>query len=131
MNRGPAPGKPATDHVARARLAWGDAMPAEIEALASAAAARTASAVARDLGYSPAVVSQLLSNKYPGDVARVLGKVRGLLLGEVVECPVLGTLARNRCLDEQKKPFASTNSTRVKLFHACRKCPLGPGAQDR
>jgi hypothetical protein len=127
MNRGPQSGRSTVDHSARAQVAWNNNPPVEITALAEACNRRSAAAVARDLGYSPAVVSQLIANKYPGDVARVIDKIRGLLLGETVDCPVLGELARHRCLDEQRKPFSTSSSTRVRLYHACRTCPNAGG----
>ena len=75
------------------------------------------------LGYSDAVISHVLGNKYPGDVARVLATVRGALMGETVLCPILGEIGRDRCFREQATPFAATNSTRARLSHACKTCP--------
>lgn len=41
-----------------------------------------------------------------------------------VDCPVLGTIDRGRCLDEQAQKYSSANRTRVQLFRACRSgCP--------
>jgi hypothetical protein len=125
MIRGPQPGAPQRNArpVEKARLAWGDAMPAEIAALARACEAETARAVAAKLGYSGALISHLLARRYPGDVDLAFAKIRGVLMGEMVECPVLGSIGASRCLDEQKRPFAATNSTRARLFHACARCP--------
>lgn len=111
------------DAVAKARAAWGESAPAEVVALAEACRAQTSQAVAKRLGYSGAVVSHVLANKYPGDMAKVFATIRGALLGEVVLCPILGEIGRDRCLAEQSTPFAATNSTRARLFHACRRCP--------
>ncbi len=128
MKRGPTQRGPrihartTVDYLAKAREAWGE-MPPEIEALAAAAQATSASHVALSVGYSPATLSQVLSNSYRGDVGRVLAKIRGVLMGETLVCPVLGEIATTRCLDEQRRPFAATNSTRARLFHACRRCP--------
>lgn len=110
------------DQIARARVAWGEALPAEVEALARACRAETSAAVARRLGYSDAVVSQVLGRKYPGDLDKVFQKIRGAFLGETVMCPILDEIGRDRCLAEQAKPFAATNSTRARLFHACKTC---------
>ena len=114
-------GKP--DQIARAHAAWGEEMPAEVLALATACKARTSRKVAEQLGYSDAVVSHVLSAKYPGDTAKVFAKIRGALMGETVMCPILDEIGRDRCLSEQAKPFAATSSTRARLFHACRICP--------
>ena len=125
MKRGPRPGTGRKPMPARERAleGWGAPLPPEIEALAAACESRTASAVARLLDYSPALVSHVLAKRYPGDLQLVFAKIRGALMGETVECPVLGTIATTRCLAEQKRPFAVTNSIRARLFHACRACP--------
>lgn len=114
---------PRPDPIAKARAAWGEEMPKEIAALAEACWAETSRAVARRLGYSDAVVSHVLARKYPGDVAKVFATIRGALMGETVLCPVLDEISLDRCLVEQATPFAATNSTRARLFHACRRCP--------
>ncbi len=111
------------DHIAKARAAWGEAMPPEILALATACRSETSHAVARRLGYSDAVISQALARKYPADLATLFAKVRGVYLGETVGCPELGEIARDVCLNWQATPFAATNSTRVRMFHACKTCP--------
>lgn len=124
MTRAPLPGaqgKP--DALTKARAAWGDSIPAEVLVLAEACKAETSRAVAKRLGYSDAVVSHVLAAKYPGDMAKVLTKIRGALMGETVMCPILDEIGRDRCLSEQAKPFAATNSTRARLFHACKACP--------
>lgn len=123
MKRGPKPGSATTtDFLAIARDAWGDALPAEVEALAHAAMGETATAAAKRMGYSPAVVTHVLRRSYPGDLTAVFGRIRGAFMGETVECPVLGEIGRDRCLTEQKRPFAATNSSRARLFHACKTC---------
>ena len=37
-----------------------------------------------------------------------------------VNCPVVGEIAKDRCLNHQAAPFASTNPQRVSLYKACR-----------
>ncbi|OED43589.1 hypothetical protein ACH42_09765 [Endozoicomonas sp. (ex Bugula neritina AB1)] len=80
-------------------------------------------AVGKTIGYSTAVVSQVLSGKYTGDWGAVEMKVRGAYLGDTVRCPVLDELAVNLCLEYQRQPYAPTNRQRVRLFSACRSCP--------
>lgn len=123
MKRGPKPGAARVSPLEKAREAWGSGIPAEIEALARACGQRTANVVAREIGASPALVSHVLARRYPGDMDLVFAKIRGALMGEQVECPVLGLIGTKRCLTEQKRPFAATNSIRARLFHACRACP--------
>jgi len=123
MNRGPISSSLAKlGAIAKARSAWGEPMPQEISALAEACHAQTSRAVAKRLGYSEAVISQVLARKYPGDVAKVFATIRGALMGETVICPILDEIGRDRCLDEQARPFAATNSTRARLYHACQTC---------
>lgn len=123
MNRGPQSGRAAADHVTRANIAWGNP-PEWIIALAEACNKTNQSAVARRLNYSVATVSLLLSNTYRGDLDKLEGMVRGILMAETLLCPALGAIARNACFDWQQKPFDTTNSHRVRMYQACRNsCP--------
>lgn len=72
------------------------------------------------IGYSAAVVNQVLKGVYKGDVNKVEKAVKGAFLNETVQCPVLGTVAGHVCLEHQKQPFAAINPVRVKLYKACR-----------
>lgn len=76
------------------------------------------------IGYSAAVVNQVLKGTYNGDLQRVQLAVEGALLGATVECPVLGEMRRDVCLGHQGREFAATSPLRVRLYHACRNgCP--------
>jgi len=110
------------DQMDRARAAWGEGMPAEIEALALACRQSTSRAVARRLGYSDAVVSHALARSYPGDLQKLFVTIRGALMGETVECPIVGEITTDQCLDNQRKPFSTANPARARLFRACRRC---------
>lgn len=119
--RGPAPGaRTKSDFVAKAKAAWGPALPDWIEELAAEASRTSAVSAAKRIGYSPAVLSHVFAKAYPGDIARVEAKVRGALMGAVVVCPILGEIGRDVCLDEQKKPNTGASSIRSKLYRACR-----------
>lgn len=76
-------------------------------------------------GYpSETLLSQVLSGKYKGRTERLQRLVEGYYLGATVPCPVLGTVTRDTCEREQRRPFAATNPHRVALFRACRAgCP--------
>lgn len=79
------------------------------------------SQIAQRLDVSAAMVSQVLNGKYAGH--RVSGfkeKFKGAFMGYCVNCPVVGELARDRCLEFQSRDFCATNPTRVQLYHACR-----------
>lgn len=86
-------------------------LPADVKAALAAAVKQLGSQTkaAADLHISGAVVSQLLRDAYLGDVATLAARIRGKYMAETVQCPVLGTLGRNHCLDNQKRPLAFTN----------------------
>ena len=79
------------------------------------------SQLAKRLDVSTAMVSQVLSGKY---LERRIGpfkdKFEGAFMGYCVQCPVVGELARDKCLQFQNRDFCATNPTRVQLYHACR-----------
>ncbi|MBY6243917.1 transcriptional regulator [Methylosinus sp. Sm6] len=108
------------DFLANAREAFGAVLPDWIETLATMANRTSATAVAKRIDYSTAVVSSVCRGSYKGDWGKVEAKVRGAFMGELVECPVLGEIGRDRCLAEQKKRHIGTSATRTALFHACR-----------
>ena len=80
---------------------------------------------AADIGYSAPVVNQVLKGHYAGDLKAVQAKVEGALMGATVECPVIGEMPRNRCIEHQARAnrFATSNPLRVQLSKACPKCP--------
>jgi hypothetical protein len=132
MNRGPRKGtRTATDFVAKATTAWGHDIPEWVVVLAMEANRTTGELAAARVGYSPAVISQILGNTYRGDVDRVEQKVRGALMGHQVDCPVLGEIGKDICIEQQAKPFSSASSMRVRLFHACKTCPNRRDADEQ
>jgi hypothetical protein len=123
MNRGPQPGVSRVDHVAKARAAWGET-PDWVIALAELCSQIGNAAAGARVGYGASTISQVLSKTYRGDLGRIAESVSGALLGALVECPVLGTIGRDRCLQEQREPFRATSSMRAQLYHVCRSgCP--------
>jgi hypothetical protein len=116
--------KVKVDYVAKAGAAWKGALPDWVEQLAREANRTTAKKAAQRIGYSGAVVSHVLNNAYPGDIARVEAKVRGALMSATVMCPVVGEIGLDRCLDEQKMGNTGASSIRARLYRACRGgCP--------
>lgn len=112
------------DFLANATEAFGDALPDWVETLANEANRTSATAVAKRIGYSVAVVSAVCRGKYQGDLSSVEGKVRGVFMGAQVECPAMGEIGRDQCLEEQKKTHIGTSSLRTAIYHACRAgCP--------
>jgi hypothetical protein len=86
--------------------------------------------VAKQLGYSAAAISQILSNSYKGDSATILNRVEVVFGGLSVSCPVLGEIPMANCSDEQKKPFAATSHQRVALWKACQACDHNSGRRQ-
>lgn len=116
--------KTKVDFLAKAEAAWGKALPDWVRELALEANRTTSARTAQRIGYSGAVLSHVFAKNYPGDIARVEAKVRGALMGLTVDCPVVGEIGRDRCLDEQKMGNTGASSIRAKLFRACRNgCP--------
>ena len=76
--------------------------------------------VAKLLDVSPAVVNQVIRNKYPAGLERMEERVRTLLMRAKVVCPELGEIDRAECLEIQARPFAATNPKRIALYRACR-----------
>ncbi|MCB1537347.1 MAG: transcriptional regulator [Rhodoblastus sp.] len=112
-----------TNFMANARAGWGEALPDWIVELAAQCDASTASAVAQRVGYSVSAISSAIRGTYKGDLGKIEQKVRGALMGEIVQCPVLDEITKDRCLAEQGKKHLGSSSTRAKLYRACRTCP--------
>ena len=86
------------------------------------------SPTASKIGYSATTVSQVLSGNYKGDLAAVQKAVEGALMGLTVQCPVIGDMPRNVCLEYQRRSTRATNPLRVQLNKACPNCPNRRGA---
>ncbi len=108
-----------------ARAAWGVPLPDWVERLAQECGCSTQRRVAEQLGRSAGLVSQVLRNKYPGDLAAVEDAVRGAWMGASVSCPALGTIPTTECQVWRRKARAGvrTNALRVRMINACQACP--------
>lgn len=104
----------------KAAVAWNGAAPDWVGVLADEASRTSMGEAAKRIGYSTGVVSAVIANKYKGDLSSVEARVRGALLSEEVECPVMGDVRKDRCADEQKKNFTGTSALRTRIFNACR-----------
>lgn len=112
-------------HLNAARLAWGPALPDWVEVLALECGRSSQTAVAKVLGRSTAIVSQVLNRKYSADMGRIEDRVRGTFLNATLDCPSLGELPLQQCQDWREKAgqFAMGNPLRVRMFRACNICP--------
>lgn len=105
--------------------AWGMPLPDWVQMLAEQCNATTQSAVAKRLGYSAGLISQVLRKTYPGNVAAVEEAVRGAWMGSTLVCPVMGSIGNDVCLSWRRKSkvFAPTHNHRVRMHRACNSCP--------
>lgn len=99
-----------------------------IASLRQACEASSQSAVATRIGMSPAVVNQVLKGTYLGNLSNVQKRVEGVLMGVSIDCPIIGEIPLNICVDNQSRPFAATNPMRVRLHRACKACPNRRGS---
>jgi len=104
------------------REKWGQLLPDWLQALAEACDATSQRKVAKLLGYSATTINQVINNGYGSGLREIEATVRAKLLTQDVECPVLGTISSDRCLDEQRRPFAATSGLRVRLWRTCKVC---------
>lgn len=109
-------------YAAIARDAWGATMPDWVAILAEECDRTSAAAVCARIKYSPPVLSEVLRGKYKGALGKVEAKVRGAFMGATVDCPVLGEIGRDHCLEEQKRRHIGTSAIRTKLTRACPRC---------
>lgn len=104
---------------------WGEPLPDWIEALARACVESSQNKVARRLGRSSALVSQVLRRKYTGDMEAVEELVRGAFLNATVLCPVKGQLPTDECSKwrDKAKNWSGANHEVVMMYRACKGCP--------
>lgn len=112
---------------AKARAAWGEAIPDWVAVLAAECDRTSANQVARRMKRSASLVSTVLRNKYPADLEAIEEVVRGVFMRAEVICPALGTIPANVCRDWRGTPFSNVNSLRVQMFRACARCPRNTG----
>lgn len=93
-----------------------------ITTLRQAVVAHGLRAISKRIGYSPGAISSVLSDKYTANTGRIQSAVEGALMASTVECPVLGDLPRQRCVEHQRAGFRATNPMRVALSRACPSC---------
>lgn len=108
-----------------ARAAWGEPLPDWVETLALACGRSSQAQVAKQLGRSGAVISQVLRNVYPASMAGIEERVRGVFLHGTVGCPALGEVPVHECQDwrDKARTFALGNPLRLRMYRACQNCP--------
>lgn len=98
-----------------------------IEVLRTACAGGQMTAVAKRIGYSAGVVSAVLNAKYKGNLESVQRAVEGALMQSEVDCPIVGLIPQQRCVEHQRRSQrdALINPAFVQLYQHCRsgRCP--------
>lgn len=114
------------DFLKKARLAWGDALPDWVEAIAEEANKSTQAKVAKKLGVSDGQVSQVIANKYPGNLEKISTMARSLFLSKTVACPAIGVLPIHTCEDWSRKAptLKANNKLNTIMRRACGRCPF-------
>lgn len=115
----------AVDSNAVALEAWGGAMPDWVKLLADECSKTSQNKVALRLKRSASLVSNVLRNKYEGDMLAVEEVVRGVYMATTTNCPALGEISTAACRDWMRtsSTFSNENSERVRMYRACRSCP--------
>ncbi len=132
MTRGPGIGSNrTTSSIDKAQKAWGACAPAWISTLAEECDGSSQRKVARELGVSAALLSSVLGNKYPGNLARVEEAVKLRFMRDEVDCPVLGKTSKGKCLEHQARGFSTASPLHLRLFRACPDCPNFSRKPDR
>lgn len=117
---------PQNVSIGNAIEAWGQDMPLWVQLLAEACDESSQRKVSDRIGYSSAVVNQVIKNKYPGDMASVEENIRAVLMAEDIDCPAIGAVIElSACLEHQRHAKAGnrTNSFRASMARACPNCP--------
>ncbi len=116
--------KTATTSMATAVASWGEALPDWVADLARECEATSQNNVAGRMGYSSALISQLLRAKYPGNLAAVKEIFEGVFQNSTVECPALGDIPSQDCRAYRAKSrdFQGTSHFRARMYRACGGC---------
>ena len=108
--------------VRRVEARWDHAPPDWVKALAASCDDSTQAEVAERIGCSAAALNQVLAKAYEGRLDRIEARVRGTLMAESVDCPVLGEISRSACMTHQgrREDAITANPLLPKLYRACR-----------
>ena len=117
---------PSPNAMEIARRYW-HVVPDWVEALAQESLRTSQAKAAGRIGRSPAVVSQVLRNRYTGDMGCVEARVRGAFMNGKIDCPVFGEMSLLKCREWQALARENSpslhNPARVMMADACPKCP--------
>lgn len=106
--------------------AWGADLPDWVETLARACDHSSQGKVAKRLDKSGAMISLVLNRRYKANLTAIENLIRGRLMLETVNCPVIGDIALDQCHHNQRH---QGNAVERQLFGAsCPTCPNRKGA---
>ena len=121
-----------SDRMAIAEEFW-DEIPDWLGALIDACDQPGASQVkvAQRLGRSSGVISEVLRNRYKGDMADFEERVRSVYCASEVTCPALGTITSEDCLMwRDQASDLKTGPMFVRMYRACNDCPRFAPTQE-
>lgn len=103
-----------------------DEMPDWVGVLARECDLSSQGQVAKRLGRSASMVSNVLRGIYRGNMAVIEDLVRGTLMLEVIDCLGLGEINKRNCREWRlrSRKFANVNSLYVTMYRACNRCPV-------
>ncbi len=113
---------PRPTYAAKARTAWGDAIPDWVETLAAKLDQLGMPEVVRATGYKQSALSAVVSRTYKARTTTIEQAVRGAYLGLIVTCPTQGQIGREACLRTQSIKRRPINSFEADQQVACRAC---------
>ena len=124
MTRGPATGTNRNSNsLDKAEDAWGMLLPSWVKVLALECDKSSQRVVSNQVGFSTALLSQVLNNRYPGNLRKVEQVVSDAFIRETVDCPVLGKIQSSNCLEHQRRKFSPSSPQALRLHKACKTCP--------
>jgi len=117
-----------------ALTAWNQDVPDWVAALITECDQTSQSTVAKALGISATVVSQVIHNNYAGNMRRTERLIRDAYLNAPVDCPALReTIASSDCLAwrQRAKKRNGSGPVFVHMRRACLACPkFKPEAEE-
>jgi hypothetical protein len=111
--------------VETAREAWGTELPDWVLRLAEECGRTSQNAVAKRLGRSGAMVSQIIRRNYKARLDNIEELVRGALMNGTHVCPARGEIPMDECQQwrARARNFSGHNMQQVRMYRACTKCP--------
>ncbi len=113
--------------------AWGT-VPRWVEVLIKACDAKGSSQgkVAKRLGYSATVVSQIIHKSYPSIDDALETRILDIFDGQNVKCPARGLIRAEECVKWRDKAseLHSSSPIHVQMFVACNTCERFKGKEE-